>query len=210
MRADEPADVPRADELRAVLAADAWLGPVLAAVRASRLPDAWVGAGVLRDLVWGTRYGTGFDPRQVRDVDVAYHEPAEVSRDGDARATARLRALRPDVPWEATNQAAVRLWYAEFFGTQRPEPLPSTAAGVATWPETATAVAVRLGAGDRIEVCAPCGLDDLLDGVWRRNPIRVTPEESRRRLARQRDRWRGVRVAESGGHGGAGAAASGA
>ncbi|HEY3505536.1 MAG TPA: nucleotidyltransferase family protein [Actinocatenispora sp.] len=207
---DARPDVPRADELRAVVTADPWLMSVLTAVRAARLPDAWVGAGVLRDLVWATRYGHGFDPAALRDVDVAYHEPGDVTRDGDARATTLLARLRPDVPWEATNQAAVHLWYAEFFDTDRPAPLPSTAAGVATWPETATAVAVRLGDAGGIEVCAPCGLDDLLDGVWRRNPARVTPAESRRRLARQRGRWPGARIAESDGQGVAGDAASGA
>jgi uncharacterized protein len=44
---------------------------------------------------------------------------------------------------------------------------------------------------DGIEVCAPLGLDDLLGGVWRPNPVRVTPAISMARLARQRvrDRW---------------------
>ncbi|GAA4210939.1 nucleotidyltransferase family protein [Actinocatenispora rupis] len=193
--------VRRAGELRALVAASPWLMSVLVTVRAVALPDAWVGAGVLRDLVWCERYGDGFVPAAVRDVDVAYHEAAEVGRDGDARATARLHGLRPDVPWEATNQAAVHLWYAEFFGADAPEPLASTAAGIATWPETATAVAVRLSDGDHVDVCAPYGLDDLLDGVWRRNPARVTVAESRRRLARQRGRWPRVRFVESDGQG---------
>ncbi|MFI9643230.1 nucleotidyltransferase family protein [Micromonospora sp. NPDC051925] len=50
--------------------------------------------------------------------------------------------------------------------------------------------------GSRFEVCAPHGLDDLLDGVWRRNPARAGAEISRQRLARHRpaERWPGVRV----------------
>ncbi|MGC5054963.1 nucleotidyltransferase family protein [Micromonospora sp. DT48] len=62
----------------------------LTVARDSGLPDAWIGAGVLRDLVWGRRYGTGFDLRTVRDVDVAFFDPADLSRDNDDRATARL------------------------------------------------------------------------------------------------------------------------
>ncbi|MET7831258.1 nucleotidyltransferase family protein [Micromonospora sediminicola] len=65
-------------------------------------------------------------------------------------------------------------------------PLRTVADAVATWPEYATAVAVRLDAHDQITVCAPHGLDDLLDGVWRRNPARVSAEISRRRLSRHR------------------------
>jgi hypothetical protein len=75
-------------------------------------------------------------------------------------------------------------------------PLQTIADAVATWPEYATAVAVRPDAHDRLVVCAPYGLDDLLDGVWRRNPTRVSQETSRQRLARHRptERWPGVRV----------------
>ncbi|HEX2774075.1 MAG TPA: nucleotidyltransferase family protein, partial [Micromonosporaceae bacterium] len=78
-------------------------------------------------------------------------------------------------------------------------PLTSIADAVATWPETATAVAVRLDDIDEVEVCAPLGLADLLDGVWRRNPRRVSLEQSQARLARHRpqERWPGVRLASA-------------
>ena len=67
----------------------------------------------------------------------------------------------------------------------------STADAVATWPETATAVALRLTHDDRLVVEAPCGLGDLLGMVHRRNPRRVSVEEYRRRLATKRiaERW---------------------
>jgi hypothetical protein len=60
-------------------------------------------------------------------------------------------------------------------------------------------VAVRLRTAG-IEVCAPHGLADLLGGVWRVNPVRVTPEISLERLARQRvrGRWPGVIVVPPG------------
>jgi len=183
----------RESELAAIVTASRWFTGMLTAVRAADLPDAWVGAGVLRDLVWG---GAGFDPDAVRDVDVAFFDPDDLDR--DRSATAALHAHRPDIPWEATNQAAVHTWYAEFYAGPEVAPLRSTADGVATWPETATSVAVRLGADDRLEICAPHGLDDLLDGVWRRNPRRISVEQSRLRLARHdpKRRWPAVRVIE--------------
>ncbi|RSM48894.1 hypothetical protein DMB66_45780 [Actinoplanes sp. ATCC 53533] len=60
----------------------------------------------------------------------------------------------------------------------------------------ADAVAVPVVAAQRLEVCAPCGLDDLLDGIWRHNPRRITVPLSRARLARQQPsrRWPGIRV----------------
>ena len=46
-------------------------------------------------------------------------------------------------------------------------PYTSATDAMRHWPETATAVAVRLGADDRIEVAAPFGLDDLFDLIVR-------------------------------------------
>jgi hypothetical protein len=169
---------------------------VLAVVRDSGLPDAWVGAGVVRDLVWGERYGDGFDPSSVRDVDVVFFDPSDLSRQHDERATRRLMTAWPGLPWEAKNQAAVHIWYPAKFGGGPVQPFRGIAEAVATWPEYATSVAIRLSGNDQIDGCAPHGLDDLLDGVWRRNPTRVSREISRRRLARHRpaERWPGVRV----------------
>jgi hypothetical protein len=105
-----------------------------------------------------------------------------------------LEAVRDDGVREGW--AAVHTWYADRFGGGEVEPLVSIDDAVGTWPETATAVAVRVTADDVIEVCAPLGLADLLDGVWRRNPRRMSVERSRGRLERHqpRKRWPGVTV----------------
>jgi hypothetical protein len=187
--------------LRDIVNSSPWLMRVLATVRdvAEReaiLPDAWVGAGAIRDLVWGQLYGRGFDPAAVNDVDVAYFDPDDLSRDRDDEATARLRDAWPEVRWQARNQAAVHTWYAQKFGGDPVEPLRSVADAVATWPETATALAARLDPAGQVVVCAPLGLTDLLAGVWRRNPRRVRLDVSLARLARHKpaERWPGVQV----------------
>jgi len=171
-----------------------WMMRVLEAVRDERIADAWTGAGVLRDLVWGERYGAGFSPEQVRDVDVAFFDPHDLSRANDERVTERLQRRLPDVPWEAKNQAAVHTWYSGKFGGADVEPLTSINDAVGSWPETATAVAVRLGVDGVLEICAPLGITDLLNGVWRRNPRRVSLEQSLARLERHQPRTRWPRV----------------
>lgn len=55
-------------------------------------------------------------------------------------------------------------WYASEFGTGPVAALGSVADAVATWPETATCVAVRLDTAGALHVCAPLGLDDLASG----------------------------------------------
>ena len=76
------------------------------------------------------------------------------------------------------------------------EALPLRRCRIATWPEYATCVGVRLEDGGALTIAAPHGLDDLLDGVWSSNPVRVTPEEAARRLARKDPgkRWPGLRL----------------
>jgi hypothetical protein len=184
------------DVLCGMIRSSSWLMRVLATVREVDLPEAWVGAGTIRDLVWGQLYGPGFEPGNVRDVDVAFFDPDDLRPAVDEQATRRLRQAWPQVPWEASNQAAVHLWYAREFGGDAVSPLLTIADAVATWPETATAVAVRLHRSDDLEVCAPLGLADLLDGVWRRNPRRVSTEVSLTRLSRHEPhrRWPGVTV----------------
>jgi len=186
----EPAAAAR---LAGLLAGEPWLVGAFEAVAASGLPDAWIGAGVIRDVIWGQLHGR-FSPDAVHDVDVAYFDSADLGPGRDAAAQATLSELA-DLPWEATNQAAVHTWYHRYFGGAPVDPFASVHDAVATWPETATCVAVRMTAGG-IEVCAPLGLDDLLGGVWRPNPVRVTPAISMARLARQRvrDRWPRVDV----------------
>lgn len=125
------------EQLVAVVRGSRWFLEVLATVRESGLPDAWVGAGAVRDLVWSTRLGR-FDPGETRDVDVPYFDPADLCRERDDAADAVLRALRSEVPWEAKNQAAVHTWYAARFGGTPYPPAVSIADAVARWPETAT------------------------------------------------------------------------
>jgi len=169
----------------------------LRAVAESGLPDAWIGAGAIRDVIWGQRYGR-FIPAAVKDIDVAYFDPGHLGPECDLAAQELLGRLA-DMPWEATNQAAVHTWYHAYFGGPPVRAFSGVHDAVATWPETATCVAVRLAACG-LEVCAPYGLADLLDGVWRANPVRVTPEISMSRLARQRvsARWPGVTVVPPG------------
>jgi hypothetical protein len=207
-----------ARELARRVLAEPWLASALDAVAASGLPDAWIGAGVIRDVVWGQLHD-GFDPALVRDVDVVFFDPGDLSPARDEAAQRRLGELAGR-PWEASNQAAVHTWFHDYFGGPPVPPFASVHEAVATWPETATCVAVRRAPGDRapgdlapgdlapgdrapgdrapagLEVCAPHGLADLLGRTWRRNPVRVSLATSRERLSRQRvaARWPGVTI----------------
>jgi hypothetical protein len=193
---DAPPPPDRADELTDILASSDWFLAAMDRVATVDPPQWWVGAGVIRDLVWDTRFGGGFDPARLKDVDVAYFDGTDLTADREVELGAALRGLDPSIVWDVKNQAAVHHWYPVRFGLDV-EPFPSVSEAVATWPEYAACVAVRYGEDGSLLLLAPHGLDDLLDGVWRRNPTRVTPEEYEHRLRRKDPaaRWPGVRVA---------------
>jgi uncharacterized protein len=171
-----------------------WLMEALLAARDVDAPQWLVGAGALRNAVWDRLHGFA-EPTPLADLDVAFFDPADLTPARDDEVEAALRARRPEVPWEAKNQAAVHLWYPRRFGLEV-EPFTSAAKAVATFPETATAVGVRLEHDDGLTVVAPYGLDDLLGLVHRHNPRRATVELYERRLATKRiaERWPRVTI----------------
>jgi hypothetical protein len=182
------------DQVEDILRSTPWLIEALAAARVVDAPDWLIGAGAVRTAVWDFLHG--FDePSELADIDLVFFDPADLSPERERAVEEALRAQLPEAPWDAKNQAAVHLWYPEKFGYEV-EPLGSAAEGVATWPEIATCVGVRLTAEDRLQVVAPHGLDDLLGLVHRRNPTRVSVEEYERRLRTRRisERWPRVRV----------------
>lgn len=157
-------------------------------------PPEWlIGSGVIRDLVWSELHGFQ-RPGAFKDVDLVFFEPVSGEDDREAALLGELRVLAPDIPWDVTNQATVHLWYERTFGIVV-EPLRGLADAIATWPETASAVGVRLDVGE-VRVVAPFGLEDLFAMVWRRNPRWVTVEEYRRRIESKRiaQRWPRVRI----------------
>ncbi|MCA9931995.1 MAG: nucleotidyltransferase family protein [Anaerolineales bacterium] len=160
---------------------------ILAAARSCSLPNWLIGAGLIRNLVWDHLHEYE-QPTPARDVDVAFFDADDLTPERDQAANAQLRSILPDVEWEATNQAAVHLWYREQFG-KTVMPLTSGEMAIATWPETATCTAVRLEADDSLTIVAPFGLQDLFEMTLRRNPARVT-------VAQYRQRYQDKRIAE--------------
>jgi hypothetical protein len=193
-RMERPEAVAGQAELEVIVRSTRWLMDALEAARRVDAPDWMIGAGAVRTAVWDRLHGYQA-PTPVADIDLIFFDAGDLSEQRERAVQARLSAELARVPWDVKNQAAVHLWYPKRFGFAV-EPLGSPADAVATWPETATCVALRLRADDQLEVCAPLGLDDLLGLVHRRNPRRVSVEEYERRLAGKRiaERWPKVTI----------------
>lgn len=147
--------------LTALIAADDARMQLLRAAAALGLPDCWIGAGFVRSAVWDRLHGY---PASASwgDIDVVWFDRHKTSPGDDAEAEERLVEAEPSVRWSVKNQARMH-------GRNGDLPYRSAEDAIGRWPETATAVALRLN-GDGIEILSPHGLGDLFSMVVRPTP----------------------------------------
>ncbi len=178
-------------ELAALIGDDMARMTLLRAHRRLVLPDSWIGAGFARNAVWDSLHG--HPPAIHGDIDVVWFDPRRIDPDTDRALEAQLRGLAPEGAWSVRNQARMH--------RRNGDPsYRSTADAMRFWPETATAVALRLTGDDRIEVLAPFGLFDLFTLRLRPTPaFRGDRRSVFERRVRERGwlrRWPGLRVSE--------------
>jgi hypothetical protein len=145
-------------------------------VAALDIPDCWIGAGLIRNAVWDHLHGVEPEAIAGSDVDVVYCDPGRTNINHDLGIEARLIAANPAVAWSVHNQARMHERNGD-------EPYRNAEDAISRWPETATAIAARL-LGDRMDVIAPHGVDDLLGLIVRPTPaFRHRLEQFRSRIA---------------------------
>lgn len=157
------------------------------------LRDGWIAAGALAQTVWNEAFR--LPPRHgVSDIDLVYFDDVDLSAEAEAAHAVRVHSLfaELDVWLDVKNEARVHLWYTERFG--RPiAPYRSTRDAITTFPTTATAIGLR-PQGRRLEVFAPYGLSDLLNGIVRPNKAQITQAVYEAKVTKWRSLWPGLRV----------------
>jgi uncharacterized protein len=139
--------------IRALLLGAADRMDMLRAINVPRLPDAWLAAGAIRNLVWDHLHGH-MAPTPLADADVIWFHP-DGTRDDDERIERELAALLPGVPWQVRNQARMH-------HRNNHAPYTDCADAMRRWTETATAIGARLAPDGGIALLAPYGTGDLL------------------------------------------------
>ncbi|PIQ28880.1 hypothetical protein COW36_09475 [bacterium (Candidatus Blackallbacteria) CG17_big_fil_post_rev_8_21_14_2_50_48_46] len=129
--------------------------------------NAWLAAGSIMETVWNLQAKFPAD-RGIRDYDLIYCDPGDLSWEAEDRLIQHGRRLWPNLEIEIRNQSRVHLWYPERFHIAI-EPLTSITQAMLLWPATCHAIAVKL-VGEELEVIAPWGLEDLWQGIARPNP----------------------------------------
>lgn len=161
----------------------------LAVLAAHGPAGAWIGAGFVRNALWDHLSGQDTEALLPADLDVVFHDQVNATAEQDAAFEAALRIAAPDMPWSVRNQARMH----ERNGHR---PYRDMADALAHWPETATAIAVRLGPKG-VEILAPFGVEDVLEMIIRPTPaFRTKPDIPLARLEAKAwlTRWPMLRV----------------
>jgi uncharacterized protein len=175
-------------KLKSVVLASPILRPIIGAWSAISLPDCWLVAGAIAQTVWNSAFG--FPPDHgLKDVDLVYFDPTDLSDIGEARHEQRIRHLFAHLPAkvDVKNEARVHRWYPEKFGNPI-SPYVSAQHAIATFPTTATAVGIQPGISG-LSIAAPYGLSDLFGLVVRPNKVQITRAVYEAKVTRWRRLW---------------------
>lgn len=149
----------------------------LVSVSLLSLPQSCIAAGYLRNYVWDILHG--YELRTpYNDVDVLYYDPSCLEEEVEKEYEAKLRELNPTHNWSVKNQARMHM-------KSGASPYCSVEDAMLRWPETATAVGVRLDRNGEVELIAPHGLNDLFSLKVRQSSYCRDNELFMRRIAQK-------------------------
>ena len=129
-------------QLTKILLASPLLEQILKIASESRLNDWHLCAGCLTQTVWNVLNGYTYD-RGINDVDLIYFDADDLSEASEAASASLIAQSFPGIGihFDVKNEARVHIWYEARFG-RAIQPYRSIADAVATFPTTATAIAV--------------------------------------------------------------------
>ncbi len=139
---------------------DSWMMRVLSIAESMNLPDWLIGAGFLRNKVWDHLHGYSKSTSPT-DIDLVYFDKESKINAKDIEV--KLTNLMAELKWEVVNQATAHNW------NEAEAPYTSTSDAISRWPETATAVGIKIENGE-LKLIAPLGIDDLVNIVARPTP----------------------------------------
>lgn len=159
-------------------------------------PDAYLAAGVIRNLVWSLLHQQSFSISGT-EIDVVYFDQSVAAtwHEEEQQLSLVLQQAFPDNDWDVVNQAYVHHWYR----TEQAEKITAYGSldqALSCWPETATAIAVALDENDQLRVVAPFGVSDLMQLIVRWNNALVSQQTFLQRVQQKQflKKWPKLKV----------------
>jgi len=119
------------------------------------LPDWWICAGFVRSKIWDTLHG--FNERtETPDVDVIYFDNKNIDENVEKELENKLVSMMPTIPWSVKNQARMHL-------INDLPPYASSVDAISRFPETVTALGVKIDKANNLVLTAPWGIEDVIN-----------------------------------------------
>lgn len=141
-------------ELIQTIENDAWMMNILRIVRELELNDSWIGAGFIRNKIWDVLHEK--KRTVLNDIDVIYFDSSTTNKATELVIQYQLKKVHPNLNWSVKNQARMHFKNGH-------SPYKNSTEAISFWPETATAIAIRLTTKNKVEYIAPYGLEDLFN-----------------------------------------------
>lgn len=163
-------------DIISVIKEDKWMMELLKAVNSFNLPDWWICAGFVRSKIWDELHD--FSERTaIPDIDVIYFDPRIIDELEEKKLEEKLESLVL-APWSVKNQARMHV-------RNNVPPYTSSIDAISKFPETATALGVRLDETANVILTAPYGINDVVNFEVKPTPFFTSTEE---RMAIYKDR----------------------
>lgn len=173
-------------DIRKALIADKNIQIILQILSDLHLKDSWLCAGTVRNFIWNLLSNKeGFD--KATDIDIIFYDKT-VSYEETCKMESDLKKKYPQYKWEVKNQM--------YMHVHNPNTLPYTSSqdAMSKYPETCTAVGIRLSNNGELELFCPYGLESVTSFSVRPTPHFQIDEERmnihRQRLAKKDWFWK--------------------
>jgi uncharacterized protein len=148
---------------------DIWMMDILKSVKSLNLPDWWVCAGFVRSKIWDTLHN--FSERTpIPDIDVIYFDSTNIDELEEKRLEETLNSLMPKTPWSVKNEARMHI-------KSNMPPYSSSIDAISKFPETATALGVKLDENENVILIAPYGIRDVVNLELKPTPFFTKTKE---------------------------------
>lgn len=142
---------------------------LLRAVQTLHLPDWWICAGFVRSKIWDVIHN--FSTRTpLPDIDVIYFDSSNTDELEEKNIERELTFLISNIPWSVKNQARMHV-------LSNAAPYVSSVDGISKFPETVTALGVKLDKKDNVVLTAPWGIADVVNLKVRPTPYYLETDE---------------------------------
>lgn len=151
------------DRIKNILLKDKNRVEILKIVNELKLPQCYVAAGFIRNLIWD--YTHGYISTKLNDIDVIYYNDNEVDNTKSLEIEKKLNYKYPSYCWDVKNQALMHT-------KNNDNKYKNTLDAMSYWPEKETAIGVRYIKNNNFEIITAFDIELQFLNTITHNPKR--------------------------------------